>query len=683
MKTTHALRLLLILLIAVSLVAACNHQGSGEGGTSSTGAGGSGGGEGLGGAPPLVTDPDATAMAISLSLDSDSSGTTPSKGSLVTLLFEPPSTAHLLALDTTTYATLGYDGTYSMTADSLTVSFDVSGFTRSGTISFDPTKTSLTLPFQVFSADKGTSSWTRYTPFVARNSQDLFDAISAESPMMSIADRASRVAAYAKHYVDVHADVAVQALRQGAQAPHHAKGAPWWVDPAIQSVVVGKDGSELIFTYTDGTQFTVILYNAVGNGPFQLTESPLASDPRATVAVKPISDADDPVNYTALFVAPFDSNHYFAYTPPLAGVSAGTVYGFHDAYQLPAMQAILQGDGYTTVTPLLDSAATVEAITAELVKSPGLVLFTTHGGSNGSLFTGEFLGVDIPGAGGVVEALNKVKARIKGEPGGEELVKAGGIGFGCTTRYIGWDLGEASACYVRLNPPYFAWLKSQMHANFSSSLVMIGACLTENNAALRGNIQAKAYFGYKVSIPAPFAGAVFQYFIKSLARQTHSAEESFYNVLRIANSQQIIYPEDALFQGVPPPDANGTKVIDAFYGHFPKGTATNAYQTNGWLHTPDANPGSIWLLLFAARGGGSATQGSKNLGVCWTGDWGAKTPTTGTVGTWCYNASPGYPAKEGEVGYANYLLTGQNGGIDGQPKVAMTVPRWTMNDGKQ
>ncbi len=671
---------------------ACSAAKGGPGGTG--GAGGSGGAaggdggtieggsaEGGNGTPPLVVDPDATAMAISLSLVKDSSGTTPSASSLVTLLLEPPSTAHLFALDTSSYASLAYTGTYSLNGGNLTLSFKSSGFARSGTIAFDPTKSSVTLPFQVFSTAKGTSSWTRYTPFIARNLQDLFDALSAESPGSTTDQRSARVAAYAKHYVEVHADVQAQALRQGSLAPHKLS-LPWYIDAPILSATLNSDGTEIVIEYADGTTATIILYRPTPSNKTTLTTSPLASDPRVTVAVTPVNGNDDPKSATALLFAPFDSAKYYGYYPGGTAMGIdGSSYGFGEFDKIDAMQAELGGDGIK-VKALKDSAATIENLIAALNPggpAPGFIYMTTHGDETGKLITGELLDIDEDGA---KAALTKVADRLDKE-GLDSLSAAHALSLGCVPRTMGTAPKDASACYVALTPAFFQWAKDHAGIDFSSSLVMMAACLSDKldtPPTLRDTIGARAYFAYKVSVSGAFAGAAFQYFVKSLVRKTHSAEESYYNVVRIANVGQMIYPEDALFNGIAPVDSHGnTDVLSAFHGYFSRGGKAIDYQSTGWLNTPMANPGSIWLLLLGGRGGGSAAQGSKNFDTCWNGPW--KGGSTGQLGTWCYDNAPGYAPKAPEVAYANYLLTGENPG-SGLPSVSTTVPLWTLHDAK-
>jgi hypothetical protein len=685
------LRIWLLACICILACVACSsasHEGA-SGGTGSDA--GSGEGSPSLGTPPLVTDPDATAMAISLSLVSDSSGMTPASGDAVEILFEPPNTVHLLALDANDPAnSLSFQGTYTMTATNLTVSFTASGFVRSGSVAFDATKATLTLPFQVFSSDKGTSAWNRNVALISQNAQDLFSSLSAASPLnLSLEQRSSRVFDWVTHYVAVHADVAAQALRQNTLAPHIALGLPWFIAPYITGCYLSSDGTEFVCDYSDGSQSSTIVYQWEPLGATTLTVSPLASDPRIALSVTPATDDANPPNKTALFIAPFDAMKYYAHYPLASGGTAeGTVYGFHQDDNLSGAQSVLEDAGYK-VQNLLNEDATVPAIVNALTgPTPGYIYYSTHGGSNGFVGTGQFLGYGFDDA---YQALQGVFATLRNTNHLGDLldyeVTTGDIpktlGYMCVTASVGTTKGDA--CYVALTPYFWKWLHESRGVDFRNSLFMMGACLTDHNPDLRSWIGARAYFDYTITIPGPFSGAVFQYFGKTLARHTHSAEESYYNVLRVVNSGQMVYPEDELFNNLTNFNVkNGVDVQGAFHGWFPNGGTMVDYQKAGWLDEPagggasgNANPGYIWLLLSAGRWGGNAKQGGNNLADCWKTAW--SKGTTGDTGTWCAMAAPGQAAKQGEVAYAGWLLTGESG-YAGMPLAESPVARWTLND---
>jgi hypothetical protein len=423
-----------------------------------------------------------------------------------------------------------------------------------------------------------------------------------------------------------------------------------------------------------------------------LTDSPLAADPRTTIAITPVNGNDDPKSHTALFIAPFDGVKYYGFYPAGnngPGGSNGTQYGFGPSDNLGGMQTVLEGAGFSanSVHTIKNSDVTVEAVAKAFTSgpAPGFIYFSTHGSKTGMIATGQFLGL---GHDGIAAALNKVYAQLRTDgygdlldygvdPGDKTPITLGQI---CVTPAIGGRPTGGSACYVGLTSAFFDWLRLKRGVDFSSSLVMMAACRTDETSVLRSAFLSRAYFSYNVSVQGTFAGAVFQNFVRSLVRHTHTAEEAYYNVLRVVNARQIIYPEDSVFKGISAIDDTGKYSIqEAFQGYFAEtGTMLN-YQDTGWLDTKDANPGSIWLLLYAGRGGGNAQQGSNNFSTCWKGPWGMG--STGTLGTWCYQSAPGYAPHPPEVAYANFLLTGSDQG-NGLPVVGKTVARWTLNDSK-
>ncbi len=690
----------LVLLLTSWVTVACGNAGTtthggndagSEAAPRETGAPGEGGSLGT---PPLVVQPDANAMAISLRLVKDSDGTTPSATSVVTLMFEPPNAVHLFALDTSSDQALAYNGKYSFSGANLTLSFGESGFSRSGMAAFDPTQPTITLPFQVFSTKAGTSTWSRRVVYVAQNTEDLFEALTTESSMMTLEDRSARILAYAKQYATVHADVAGQALRQGMLAPAKKADLLWFLEPYVTSTYLSSDGTELVLVYSDGTKVSTILYDRAPQSTAVLTMSPLASDPRIDLAITPdkmTAPQSDPPNKTALLIAPFDATQSFDYFEPGSPLtSQWKLYGFHAADNLAGVQSTLEGAGYK-VTPILNSDVTVDALVKALSgPAPGFLYFATHGSELGDLATGQSLGTaeltadGMPTTSGLVSRRDAAFAQLRGKyqdlvdwnigPGEAPLT----VGMVCVPR----PKGESDvACFLSVRPGFFSWLNATYKTSFDRSLVMIGACRTDQTSDLRDAIAARAYFGYNVSISAAFAGATVQYFAKSLARHSHSAEESYYNVIRVANTSQMIYPEDALYQGIPAMSSSAAMTYSAqsaFKGHFPKGSSTGDYLKQGWLDTPGANPGSIWLLLFAGRWGGDVMQGQMNFQTCWP-LW-KKGNTGGISAPWCQQASPGYAPHAAELGYAEYLLTGETS-ASGLPSAPAPVPRFTLHDG--
>jgi hypothetical protein len=259
-----------------------------------------------------------------------------------------------------------------------------------------------------------------------------------------------------------------------------------------------------------------------------------------------------------------------------------------------------------------------------------------------------------------------------------------------------------TSAFLGITPLFWEAMRVVGGVNFPDSLVYISACETDKKdfrpedpstpgLALRDAVKAKAYFGYNFEVPSEFAGAVFQYFVKHLSRRTHSAEEAYYNILRVAGAKQMIYTEDKLLDGKLPvlqskTDAGGKptslSVKDIFRGYGYGSLATNGtvlpYIGNGWLtkNYSKFSPGSVWWILFAGRWGQDAAGGATALRNCYKDYW-SKGTTGGLSSPFCQNANPGYPPYTPEIGYATYLLTGSP---IFETKPVNLLPRWTLNE---
>src|SRR5438874_286189 len=66
------------------------------------------------------------------------------------------------------------------------------------------------------------------------------------------------------------------------------------------------------------------------------------------------------------------------------------------------------------------------------------------------------------------------------------------------------------------------------------------ACDTDAKSHLRNVIPAKAYFAFSATVYSRFAEAVRRYLIAHLARHTRSTEETYYDILRVANTRYMI-----------------------------------------------------------------------------------------------------------------------------------------------
>jgi hypothetical protein len=176
-----------------------------------------------------------------------------------------------------------------------------------------------------------------------------------------------------------------------------------------------------------------------------------------------------------------------------------------------------------------------------------------------------------------------------------------------------------------------------------------------------------------------FAGRTLQYVCRQIGRATHSAEEAYYNVIRVEHTKLKIYPEDDLLDGMIPQiakQADSAIYVFAAYGF--NGKEMMPYDINGWMNTRRADPGAIWWLLFGGRWGQDARAGAQGMLSCWQSLW--KDGQTGGLGDQlCHNKAPGRAPTQEEVAYASYLLTGEP--VLGAPDMRL-VPRWTLNDAR-
>jgi hypothetical protein len=101
-------------------------------------------------------------LATAYTLVSDSSGTTPGAGTSITLLFEPGGKALILAANDS--AMLGHHGTWAYAAGQLALAFSSSDFHPNAMFTLDLTASQVTMPFQVFSTDPGSSTWAQFFP---------------------------------------------------------------------------------------------------------------------------------------------------------------------------------------------------------------------------------------------------------------------------------------------------------------------------------------------------------------------------------------------------------------------------------------------------------------------------------------------------------------------------------------
>lgn len=205
----------------------------------------------------------------------------------------------------------------------------------------------------------------------------------------------------------------------------------------------------------------------------------------------------------------------------------------------------------------------MEAIAKELIENPtpGILIFDTHGGDDGGLCTGDHWW----GPQASVEGANINPYVISGYRGLLKHLRDAGLAdlvdferppgasdenWNARTVRIGYIERDgdpmslvATAC---LPPAFWKWARTKHGLDLRRSLVIIDACETDARPDLRNEIQSEAYFAWSTTVEGDLPDDVTKYIIASLTRPTHSAEEAFYNLMRLAKSRQMIYAEDAL-----------------------------------------------------------------------------------------------------------------------------------------
>ncbi len=630
--------------------------------------------------------PNYPLVPITYSLVQDSDGTMPISGSQLFLTFEPSGTALLLVATDTDG--LSYQGTYTFSNNTLHLTFSDPDFSRDNTFALDPTSKTVTMPFKVFSDGSGTSIWNRQELPLAQNLSMIFQgATYALWPYLPTEQAIDRVVAYLGAYGAVAA--AGSNVNQTNTNVMSAMSLESWFGPKLVSVGRSHNGVTLI--YDQGPPEEVVLFSSVAGDGASLTPSYLASDPRVNLnVVDPDNSADDPDEKTALFVAPFYSliasdwyDYYFA-NGQASPANVGYVAPVSKDFPFSAMGSELEDKGYA-VQMLFDNNVSVPQLIKALtpghggrMRSPAFVVINTHGVKSGGLATGEPLSQKF--------AKYLLYKRL------EELALTypdlptynGGTTLDAKTLGIMWihQVGDPKKLYpfVMLRPDFWNWLRDSQSADFHKSLVYMAACETDATSSLRDAVQAKAYFAYSEESWPAQSISVFKYLVKSLTRHTHTAEEAFYNIIRVFNTGQMIYAEDQLLNGhAMPSGVNGGPLSETLNGYgydvLQPVPEVFSYKDGGWLKTA-GSPGNVWWLLFAGRWGQNAQNGAAALEDCWNLYW-SKGSTGGLANPWCNNAAPGGAPQDIEVAYATYLLTGT-------PLVRTDIfkqPRFTLHDG--
>jgi hypothetical protein len=208
----------------------------------------------------------------------------------------------------------------------------------------------------------------------------------------------------------------------------------------------------------------------------------------------------------------------------------------------------------------------------------------------------------------------------------------------------------------------------------------LDACTAARSLALQDAIQARALLGYGSVVNPKFSDAVSLYLAKSLVRRTRTAEETYYNIIRIQNTREMIYAEDKVFDADLLPKGMRKNFITWLLvgsGYDPQKKVSLSYSETGWLKTADSDPGSIWWLMFGARWGQDSAAGAESLRGCWEQFW-SRDEAGGLMAPFCNAMTLGsrLPTPN-DIAYGSYLL-------NGLPVLSADipfVPRFTLHDG--
>ncbi|HSA03646.1 MAG TPA: hypothetical protein P5055_23205, partial [Candidatus Paceibacterota bacterium] len=600
-------------------------------------------------------------------LEHDSDGTVPTTDAEIALVFEPKGVAQLY-FAFPDYA-LAYRGSYAYTNGQLSLKFTDADFNPNVRFAMDLASPKVSMPFDVFTpGSAGPSVWRREESSLSHTLWMIFAAATINE-QLPIDQALGRARAYADALV----------AGPGRLAPQNS---PQY--PLLLSTEALGDGVRLNYDFGDGSVTSVdvqLVGRSKGATSKALATSPLYADPRVHLNVTTAFDGSgDPAQKSALFVVPFYTKRMLSWNPfdPAAAFDNDRV-----LLGLDGIRQKLADKGYD-VRQLLDEEVSVINLIRELTSSPGLIYLSTHGGTDGRLSTGTYLGTQWSEKRAFEEYARQKQLLTEAGYGdlllhryhGESPLGIASIHNGMTKKYL---LGM-----VAIKPGFWDWLRTK-GVNFGSSLVYVGACQTSETPSLRDAIRARVLFSYDSEVTGPTVGAVGRYLTESLARKTRTAEETYYNLRRVVTTGQMIYAEDARLNGYTD-WWDGSTLVDHFHGYATLGPNSTSgpdgiMELNqiGWLGAASAGQvaaGDVWWLLFGSRWSQNAESGANSVKRCWDEYW-SSGRNAGLSDTFCQNCSPGPVPNENEVAYAIYLLTGQWM----LPFNGISTPRWTLHDG--
>lgn len=598
---------------------------------------------------------------IAYTLVRDSKGGHPNPGAEADLLFGANGEAFLYFADPK--EALAEDGTYSYSGGHLSLHISTPDFKVNADFALNISAGQATMPFLVFSTGHGTSLWNRKIPNLGAGIQAIYNAATNASTLsLTPAEGAQRAMSFAQAWLAAPPIGDLKAaggrLRPRLKAPRGKCTEEG--DNCITAV--RSLGDDILISYSDADPTLVTLYSSVpARARTTLVPSDIASDPRVYLNPEVHPDSQfDPVDRTAAVIVPEPSLE----TPGSIADMESTVHSRH-----------------YTVTQLSGDDATVENIAILLRKAPGILLFSTHGNEGGMLLTASKVKFTPGESEAAVQAKFASQLRSEGFVSLANWKLNGQKAYSLSESNCGFNLFELSTICetgVMITPAFWNWLATKYHVNWSHSLVFMSACETDATPDLRNQIKATSYWAFSQDVWPPYATAVEEYLLATLARSTRSPEEAYYNIVRIENTHEMIYKEDRLFIGVigNEKSAASHSILNAWGWN---GSNWVDYYDSGWMSS-SVDQGEIWWMLYAGRWDTNAEAGATALQTCFDKYWSQGEPG-GLANEFCNSANSGISQTKARLGrdvaYAIYLLIGKKpSGFPGDS----IPPRWTMDD---
>jgi len=467
------------------------------------------------------------------------SGTAPSEGAEVLLSFGPGGQLDITLSRPGEVVT--DTGTYQVNGERISLELPAIG-TAAQDGPWSLRDDLLTLPFQLFSDEAGTSEWQRLKP-EGGAVQVFFGRVNDE-------------------------------LEQGtapAEAATQAAEAAQAADERITQCEVTPKGEACTITYDDGHRecLVVATKTTTDRQPAPLPMAPMAGDPRTHLVCQPHTAPDDPPNKTAIIWAPFDTAPYYAYEDSLwssitggARPMVGRVHSFQEAGEdLPLLERKLRSAHYE-VTVLQDRAATAKALYDAIMaagKNPGVLYISSHGvgGGGGLIATGAYLGT-VERESGVhrfsTDPACQRAVRESFPPGYEHTALAEGLDAerqGSVLAMWFQSTRRVPVAFVAISGAFFQRMRERDGVDLSSSLVYNDCCSTADAQGLLEAFRARAYIGHTGAVESKAAAAEAKYVFSAIRRPTVCVTEAVGRMRHAIQAQMSVYPEDQVLAKVP------------------------------------------------------------------------------------------------------------------------------------